>query len=74
MTLNEMRPGQECRIENVTAEGAIGQRLLDMGFVPGARIKVVRNAPLIDPVDLKVKGYHVSIRHSEAKFVEVTPL
>lgn len=74
MTLNEIDPGQECQVEEVKVGGAIGQRLMDMGFVPGARIKVVRNAPLIDPVDLKVKGYHVSIRHSEAKFVEVTPL
>jgi len=73
MTLDEMRPGQECRIEKVTAEGAIGQRLLDMGFVPGTKIKVVRNAPLIDPIDLLIKGYHVSIRHKEATFVEVTP-
>ncbi len=73
MTLDEMKPGQECCIVDVNIGGVVGQRLLDMGFVPGTRIKIVRNAPLVDPVDLLVKGYHVGIRHSEAKFVEVTP-
>ena len=73
MTLNEIKPGNECRIIEVNIEGIAGQRLLDMGFVPGTKIKVVRNAPLIDPIDLLIKGYHVSIRHKEARFVEVTP-
>lgn len=74
MTLDEMKPGQECHIVKVNVGGATGQRLLDMGFVPGTRIRIVRNAPLVDPVDLLVKGYHISVRHSEAKFVEVTPI
>jgi len=74
MTLDEMKPGQECRIVNVNLGSATGQRLMDMGFVPGTRIKIVRNAPLTDPVDLFIRGYHVSVRHSEAKSVEVTLL
>jgi ferrous iron transport protein A len=69
-----MKPGQECRIVEVNIGGATGQRLLDMGFISGTRIKIIRNAPLVDPVDLLLKGYHVGIRHSEAKFVEVNPL
>lgn len=74
MTLNEMKPGQKCRIVKVNVGGATGQRLMDMGFVPGTLIRIVRNAPLVDPVDLLIRGYHVSVRHSEAGFVEVTPL
>jgi ferrous iron transport protein A len=74
MTLDKMKRGQECQIVEVNLGGATGQRLSDMGFIPGARIKVVRNAPLVDPVDLLLKGYHVSVRHSEAKGVEVTLL
>ncbi|WP_245628608.1 FeoA family protein [Salidesulfovibrio brasiliensis] len=50
---------------------ALGQRLMDLGFYPGATIRVVRNAPLVDPVELELDGYHVSIRHEEAKHVEV---
>ncbi|MCK4648045.1 ferrous iron transport protein A [bacterium] len=71
MTLDELKPGQECQVKEVKVDGVVGQRLCDMGFIPGTRIKVIRNAPLVDPVDLLLKGYHVSIRHSEAKGVEV---
>lgn len=74
MTLDELKPGQECRIVDVNVGGATGQRLLDLGFVAGTKVKAVRNAPLVDPVDLLIRGYHVSIRHSEAKGVEVTLL
>jgi len=74
MTLHEMKPGYECEVVDITAEGIVGQRLMDMGFIPGTRIKVVRNAPLVDPVEFLMKGYHVSLRHSEAKQVEVTLL
>ena len=71
MTLNELKPGQECRVVKVNVGGVTGQRLLDMGLVPGTQIKVVRNAPLVDPVDLQLRGYHLSMRHSEARGVEV---
>ena len=74
MTLDELRPGQECLVVKVNIGGVTGQRLLDMGFVPKTRIKVIRNAPLVDPVDLLIKGYHLSMRHSEARGVEVTLL
>jgi ferrous iron transport protein A len=71
MTLNEMKPGHVGEIVDVIADGILGQRLLDMGFIPGTRIRVIRNAPLIDPIEIEMKGYHISLRHSEAKGVEV---
>ncbi len=71
MTLDELKPGQKCHIVKVNAGGVTGQRLLDMGFVPGAKIDVIRNAPLVDPMELSLKGYQVSIRHSEAKEIEI---
>ena len=74
MTLDELKPGQECVVVKVNIGGVTGQRLLDMGFIPKTKIKVIRNAPLVDPVDLLIKGYHVSMRHSEARGVEVTLL
>ena len=74
MTLDEIKPDQECEIVDITPEGILGQRLLDMGFIPGTRIKVIRNAPLVDPVEFLLKGYHISLRHSEARLVEVTLL
>ncbi len=74
MTLGELKPGQECRVVEVRVGGVVGQRLSDMGFIPETRIKVVRNAPLVDPIALLLRGYQVSIRHSEAKEIEVAPL
>jgi ferrous iron transport protein A len=71
MTLEDIRPGNRCIVEGVSAEGALGQRLVDMGFFPGATIHVVRNAPFEDPVELEMSGFHVSIRHKEARYVEV---
>ena len=74
MTLNNVKPGQACRIVRVNLGGATGQRLMDMGFTPGTKVKIVRNAPFVDPIDLSLRGYHVSIRHQEAKGVEVEQL
>ena len=44
---------------------------MDLGFYPGARVRVVRNAPLVDPVEIELDGCHVSLRHEEADLVEV---
>ena len=71
MTLDQIDPGQECWVSDVTLEGAELQRLLDMGFIEGTRIKVVRNAPLLDPLDIEIRGYLVALRRNEAKGVEV---
>ncbi len=74
MSLDEIRPGERCRIKRIMASGLLGQRLLDMGFIPGVEIEVIRNAPLIDPVEVRLGEYQVSIRHDEARYVEVEPL
>jgi ferrous iron transport protein A len=71
MILDEMKPGHVGEIVDVMADGILGQRLMDMGFIPGTHIRVIRNAPLIDPVEIEIKGYHISLRHSEARGVEV---
>lgn len=49
-------------------------RLLEMGLTVGTEFEVVRFAPLGDPVDLKVRGYHLSIRKQEANSIQVMPL
>ena len=74
MRLNSLKPGQKCRLLDVKLSGANGQRLMDMGFMPGVEIEVIRNAPLVDPVELEIRGYNVSLRHAEAKHIEVTLL
>ena len=71
MKLDQMRPGSECRIVKLSARDKLGQRLMDMGVYPGLKVKVIRNAPLKDPVEVELGGYFLSLRHDEAVFVEV---
>lgn len=71
MTLKEILPGQSCLIQAVNAESLLGQRLLDLGLLPGQLVKVVRNAPLNDPVELELDGYLISMRREEAGCVMV---
>jgi len=71
MTLDEIKPGQECEVVDTTVGGMLGQRLMDMGLYPGLTVRVVRNAPLEDPMEVQLDGFYLSLRHSEAKHVEV---
>ena len=74
MTISDLIPNEKGIITDVKIHGALGQRLMDLGFYPGVRIRVVRNAPLVDPVEIELDGYHVSLRHEEANLVEIEKL
>lgn len=71
MTLDQMKPGSQGRIRRLSIRDQLGQRLMDMGVYPGLRVKIIRNAPLDDPMEVELDGYYVSLRHDEARFVEV---
>ena len=71
MTLDQLKPGNLARIKNLSITDKLGQRLVDMGVYPGLQLKVVRNAPLEDPMEILLDGYYISLRHGEARFVEV---
>lgn len=70
--LDDEPVGQTIQVVRVMGDGAFRQRLLEMGFVRGARVTVLKNAPLQDPVEYMIMGSHISLRHSEAAQVEVT--
>jgi len=70
-TLNELSPGQKGAVQKVGGKGAVRRRLIDMGLVPGSEIEVERVAPLGDPIEVKVKGYHLSLRKEEAVLIQV---
>lgn len=70
MTLGELKPGERGRVTGFAGAEPPG-RVLEMGVLPGTVVEVVRFAPFGDPVDLKVRGYHLSIRRSEASQIEV---
>lgn len=71
LNLSDLSTGEEAVITKVLGHGAFRRRITEMGFVKGKRVKVVKNAPLLDPVEYEIMGYHVSLRRSEAKMIEV---
>ena len=70
--LDDEPVGMTVQVVRVMGDGAFRQRLLEMGFVRGAQVTVLKNAPLKDPVEYMIMGSHISLRHSEAAQVEVT--
>ncbi len=58
----------------VQAQGQVRQRLLEMGFIRGARLRVEKLAPLGDPMELVIKGYHLSLRREESSCILVLPV
>jgi ferrous iron transport protein B len=60
-------------VKVIAAENGARRRLLEMGFVPGTTVRVVRLAPLGDPMQVELHGYHVSLRLSEARTILVEP-
>ncbi|MFW5708829.1 MAG: FeoA family protein [Chloroflexota bacterium] len=71
MTLDKLESGQPARIRRVSGQGAIRRRLMDMGLVRGSSIEMIKAAPMGDPVEFLIRGYHLSLRKSEAQLVEI---
>jgi Fe2+ transport system protein FeoA len=71
MQLSEMKENQTARIVHVGGNGALRRRILEMGILKGSDIYVEKYAPLKDPIELIVKGYHVSLRVEEAAQITV---
>lgn len=71
MTLRELKIGQTCRVISVGGEGALRQHFLDMGVIPETEIKVVKFAPMGDPMQLRVHGYELTMRLADAEKIEV---
>ena len=71
MPMRQMKDNQEGTIKTIKAQGEMGRRLRDMGLVPGTKIKIQGRAPLYDPVALRVMGFTLTLRNSEADYIEV---
>ena len=69
--LSELAPGQRAKILRVGGRGRARRRFMEMGLVSGETILVERVAPLGDPVEFFVKGYHVSLRRNDAQHIDV---
>ena len=70
-TLVNVDPGETARVVSVQGEGSASRRLMDMGLIRGTTIKVVRVAPLGDPIEVNLRGYMLTLRRSEAANVVV---
>ncbi|GAB7081272.1 FeoA family protein [Megalodesulfovibrio paquesii] len=71
LTLRHAPKGCACRVRRHRACGAVRQRLLDLGFLPGAEVEVVRVATLGDPIEVRIGGYFVALRKEEADRIDV---
>lgn len=69
--LSEMNVGQKGLVSQLIGQGEVYHRLLEMGLTQGTPVEVVRFAPLGDPIDIKVRGYHLSVRRQEAEVIRV---
>ena len=70
-TLREAKIGETVTVKRIHGEGALKRRIMDMGITKGAQIRVDKVAPLGDPVDLTVRGYHLSLRKEDLNKIEV---
>jgi len=70
-TLRTLKPGERAVIVRVAIGGELGRRIRDMGLVPGTLIQVLGRAPLKDPVEIKVRGYNLTLRNNEADHILV---
>ena len=70
-TLRETKIGGQARVVKIHGEGAIRRRIMDMGITRGVEIKVIKVAPLGDPLEITVRGYELSLRKADAAMIEV---
>jgi Fe2+ transport system protein FeoA len=71
MTLDRLRPGESGVIKYVGGQGALRNRLLDMGLTPGTLVSIHKIAPLGDPVELNIRGYELTLRLEDAALIEL---
>lgn len=71
MRLDELPPGQSATITRVNADKALRRRLMDMGITRGTNIELLNVAPMGDPLEYKLRNYHLSLRKTEAQRIEV---
>ena len=71
LNMREMRDNQSGVIKAVRTNGELGRRIRDMGLVPGTPIKIQGRAPLYDPVALRLMGFTLTLRNSEADYIDV---
>ena len=70
-TLKEAKVGSTVKVVKLHGEGAVKRRIMDMGITRGVEFYIRKVAPLGDPVEVKVRGYELSLRKADAEMIEV---
>jgi len=71
MTLDQLQAGQTAIVRHIGGQGQVRRRLMDMGLTKGAVVEMIKAAPMGDPVEYRVRAYHLSLRKSEAAVIEI---
>lgn len=71
LTLADLPIGTNAKVVSVAENGAVSRRLMEMGIVPGISVRVVKTAPFGCPLEIRVRGYNLAIRRSEAENIEI---
>ncbi|MGI8639840.1 MAG: FeoA family protein [Pyrinomonadaceae bacterium] len=71
MNLTNLPIGAQAKVVAVNGNKAITRRLMEMGVVPGVSVRVIKSAPFGDPLEIRVRGYHLAMRKNEADTIEV---
>lgn len=71
MTLDQLKPGQVAIVTDVVGDDGISMRLMEMGLIDGVEVRLVGTAPFGDPMEFELRGYHLSLRSTEARRVQI---
>ena len=71
-SLANLRVGAEAKVSAISGDSAITRRLMEMGVVPGVTVRVVKTAPFGCPMQIRVRGYNLALRRTEAESILVT--
>ncbi len=74
LPLSQLLPGDRCKVSTIDLPGSARGRVMELGLTVGVTVEVVRFAPLGDPMEIKVRGGHLSLRKSEASGIQVQKL
>lgn len=71
MTLRDLKPGESGTVASIGEKSPTRRRIMDMGVTPGTSIKVIKVAPLGDPIEINIRGYELSLRKDEAQHIMI---
>lgn len=71
MTLKDLKPGEEGVVASIGEKGPVRRRIMEMGVTPGVSVKVIKVAPLGDPIEVNIRGYELSLRKEEASQIQM---